>query len=38
MQALEITPLVHQGENVIAVRLTVTKATDGLLDLVKRRG
>ena len=38
MQALEITPLVHQGENVIAVRLTVTKATDGLLDLVKLMG
>jgi hypothetical protein len=37
MQALEITPWVHQGENVIAVRLTVTKATDGLLDLVKLR-
>jgi hypothetical protein len=29
---------VHQGENVIAVRLTVTKATDGLLDLVKLMG
>ncbi|MBW3633808.1 MAG: hypothetical protein KY456_12365 [Chloroflexi bacterium] len=38
MQALEITPLVQQGENVIAVRLTVTKATDGLLDLVKLMG
>jgi hypothetical protein len=38
MQALEITPLVRQGENVIAVRLTVTKATDGLLDLVKLMG
>jgi hypothetical protein len=38
MQALEITPLVDQGENVIAVRLTVTKATDGLLDLIKLMG
>jgi hypothetical protein len=38
MQALEITPLVREGENVIAVRLTVTKATDGLLDLVKLMG
>ena len=38
MQALEITPWLHQGENVIAVRLTVTKATDGLLDLVKLMG
>src|SRR5829696_6520364 len=27
MQALDITPLVRQGENVIAVRLTLTKAT-----------
>jgi hypothetical protein len=35
MQALEIIPWLRQGENVIAVRLTVTKATDGLLDLVK---
>jgi hypothetical protein len=38
MQALEISPLVHPGENVIAVRLTVTKATDGLLDLIKLMG
>jgi hypothetical protein len=38
MQALEITPLVRQGKNVIAVRLTVTKATDGLLGLVKLMG
>jgi hypothetical protein len=38
MRALEITPLVRQGENVIAVRLTVTKTTDGLLDLVKLMG
>ena len=38
MQSLEITPLVRQGENVIAMRLTVTKATDGLLDLVKLMG
>jgi len=38
MQALEITPLVRQGENVIAVGLTVTKSTDGLLDLVKLMG
>ena len=38
MQALETTPLVRQGENVIAIRLTLTKATDGLLDLVKFMG
>jgi hypothetical protein len=38
MQALEITPWLRQGENVMAVRLTVTKATDGLLDLVKLMG
>ena len=38
MQALEITPLLRQGDNVIAVRLTVIKATDGLLDLVKLVG
>src|SRR5215213_472818 len=38
MQALEVTPWVHQGENVLALRLTVTKATDGLLDLVKLMG
>jgi hypothetical protein len=38
MLALEITALLHSGENVIAVRLTVTKATDGLLDLVKLMG
>jgi hypothetical protein len=38
MQALEVTPLVREGDNVIAVRLTVTKATDGLLDLVKLTG
>jgi hypothetical protein len=38
MQSLEITPLVQQGANVIAVRLTVIKATDGLLDLVKLMG
>jgi hypothetical protein len=29
---------VREGDNVIAVRLTVTKATDGLLDLVKLTG
>src|SRR5215218_8640604 len=38
MQALDVTPWVHQGENVLALRLTVTKATDGLLDLVKLMG
>jgi hypothetical protein len=38
MQALDISGLVQQGRNVIAVRLTVTKPTDGLLDLVKLVG
>ncbi|HEV2072890.1 MAG TPA: hypothetical protein VGR29_04525, partial [Thermomicrobiales bacterium] len=38
MQRLDLTPLAQIGENVITVRLTVTKATDGLLDLVKITG
>ena len=38
MQAVDITGLVREGENVIALRLTVTGATDGLLDLLKLVG
>jgi hypothetical protein len=38
MQRLDLTPLVQMGGNVITVRLTVTRATDGLLDLVKITG
>ncbi|HKG26612.1 MAG TPA: glycosyl hydrolase, partial [Thermomicrobiales bacterium] len=38
MKALDITPHLREGANVIAVRLTVTKPTDGLLDLVKLTG
>jgi hypothetical protein len=38
MQALDITPHVRVGENVIAVRIVVTNATDGLLDLLKLMG
>ncbi len=38
MQAMEITNLIRMGENVIALRLTVTNATDGLLDLLKLMG
>jgi hypothetical protein len=35
MQRLALTPLAREGVNVLAIRLTVTRATDGLLDLVK---
>src|SRR5687767_15361193 len=35
MKALDITPHVVASENVIAVRIELTKPTDGLLDLVK---
>jgi hypothetical protein len=38
MGALPIGGLVRAGKNVIAVRLVLTKATDGLLDLVKLCG
>jgi hypothetical protein len=38
MQALEIAPHARAGRNVIAVRLVLTKPTDGLLDLVKITG
>jgi hypothetical protein len=38
MRALPIGDLVREGTNLIAVRLVVTKPTDGLLDLVKITG
>ena len=38
MQAVEITPHAQQGENIIELRLLVTNATDGLLDLIKLAG
>lgn len=38
MRALAIGDLVRPGENVIALRLTLTQATDGLLDLLKLTG
>ncbi|HYN88693.1 MAG TPA: glycosyl hydrolase [Ardenticatenaceae bacterium] len=38
MKALDVTGHVRQGDNVIAVCLTLTNATDGLLDLVKLLG
>lgn len=38
MQALEITPQARLGENLLALRLVVTGATDGLLDLVRLAG
>lgn len=38
MQAVDITPYVRQGDNLIALRLVVTNATDGLLDLLKLMG
>ena len=38
MKAVDVTDLVREGENVIAVRLTVTGATGGLLDLLKLVG
>lgn len=38
MKAVDITPYVRQGENLIALRLVVTNPTDGLLDLLKLTG
>lgn len=38
MQAVDITPYLRQGENLIALRLVVTNPTDGLLDLLKLTG
>ena len=38
MQAVAIAEYVQRGENIIALRLVVTSATDGLLDLLKLVG
>ena len=38
MQAVAIADYVQQGENILALRLVVTAATDGLLDLLKLVG
>ena len=38
MKAVDITSLIHPGENVIALRLVLTGPTDGLLDLLKLMG
>src|SRR5690606_19067863 len=38
MQAIDIAPYVRHGDNVIALRLCVNTATDGLLDNVKLMG
>lgn len=38
MQAVDITPYLQLGENVLALRLVLGSATDGLLDLVKLCG
>lgn len=38
MQALEIADLVREGENLVAIGLTLTGNTDGLLDLLKLMG
>lgn len=38
MKALDITTHVRQGQNVIALRLVLTDATDGLLDRLKLMG
>ena len=38
MKAVEITPHLRKGENLIALRLVVTNPTDGLLDLLKLTG
>src|SRR5215207_1159759 len=38
MKAVDITPHLRQGENLIALRLVVTNPTDGLLDLLKLTG
>ena len=38
MLAVDITPHLRQGENLIALRLVLTNPTDGLLDLLKLTG
>jgi hypothetical protein len=38
MKAVDITPQLREGQNLIALRLVVTSATDGLLDLLKLTG
>jgi hypothetical protein len=38
MKAVDITPHLRKGENLIALRLVVTNPTDGLLDLLKLMG
>jgi hypothetical protein len=38
MKAIDITPHMRQGENLVALRLLVTSPTDGLLDLLKLTG
>jgi hypothetical protein len=38
MKAVDITSFLQKGENLIALRLVVTNATDGLLDLLKLTG
>jgi hypothetical protein len=38
IRAVDIQPLVRDGENVLELRLVVADATDGLLDLVKLQG
>jgi hypothetical protein len=38
MKAVDITPHIHKGENLVALRLVVTNPTDGLLDLLKLTG
>ncbi|HEY3473587.1 MAG TPA: hypothetical protein VGK56_03200, partial [Anaerolineales bacterium] len=38
MKAVDITTHLRKGENLIALRLVVTNATDGLLDLLKLTG
>ncbi|MGB8981521.1 MAG: glycosyl hydrolase [Anaerolineales bacterium] len=38
MKAVDITPYIRKGANLIALRLVVTSPTDGLLDLLKLTG
>jgi hypothetical protein len=38
MKVVDITPYLRKGQNLIALRLVVTNATDGLLDLLKLTG
>jgi hypothetical protein len=38
MKAIDVTPHMRQGENLVALRLLVTSPTDGLLDLLKLTG